>query len=74
MTQQEYETTVRQAADQLCMDAIIEPDHIDIKADNVLFRNDVLKTYMESELNCDTYLSMLEILSGDIYRRICDTW
>ena len=66
MTQQEYESTVRRASDQLCMDGLEEIDHINAKADAVLFRNKDLETYMRSELNCDTYLSMLDKLSGDI--------
>ena len=70
MTQQEYEATVRQASDQLCMDGLEEIDHINAKADTILFRNKALETYMRSELNCDTYLSMLDRLSGDINCRI----
>ena len=68
--QQEYEATVRQASDELCMDGLEEIDHINAKADTILFRNKALETYMISVLNCDTYLSMLDKLSGDINCRI----
>ena len=66
MTKQEYKATVRRASDQLCMDGLEEIDHINAKADDVLFRNKDLEAYMRLELNCNTYLSMLDKLSGDI--------